>query len=265
MTIKWDKWLFLAGGLLAGILIGRAWSSLDRDEIAQQPGPQNTVVEAAPVQEVSAPIAEESEAEKPVIVAPPTKPKKEVPVREVVAKEPVEVPKTDTVPISPPDSALAVQTPDSLPNDSLPLASSIEDAIDTVSSKPGERIIVRKERMEQSVGVVLVRLDSLPPKAAPTRTDSLLEELTDVREPEEDNNYVVEFWSSPINYQGYKMANNKLILFGLETDRDLRLLQLNQEFYLQHLNEFYRIGPTFAFKAFDRIEDEGMLKKLASD
>ena len=54
--------------------------------------------------------------------------------------------------------------------------------------------------------------------------------------------YTVEFWSSPINFKGYKYGNNIIQLFGLK-DFNCKLYTVNGSLYLRHLDKVYQILP----------------------
>ncbi len=54
--------------------------------------------------------------------------------------------------------------------------------------------------------------------------------------------FTVEFWSSPINFKGYKYGNNIIQLFGLK-DYNCKLYTVNGNLYLRHLDKVYQILP----------------------
>jgi len=54
--------------------------------------------------------------------------------------------------------------------------------------------------------------------------------------------FTVEFWSSPINFKGYKYGNNIIQLFGLK-DFNCKLYTVNGSLYLRHLDKVYQILP----------------------
>jgi hypothetical protein len=54
--------------------------------------------------------------------------------------------------------------------------------------------------------------------------------------------FTVEFWSSPINFKGYKYGNNIIQLFGLK-DYNCKLYTVNGSLYLRHLDKVYQILP----------------------
>jgi hypothetical protein len=54
--------------------------------------------------------------------------------------------------------------------------------------------------------------------------------------------FMVEFWSSPINFKGYKYGNNIIQLFGLN-NYNCKLYTVNGSLYLRHLEKVYIILP----------------------
>ena len=54
--------------------------------------------------------------------------------------------------------------------------------------------------------------------------------------------FMVEFWSSPINFKGYKYGNNIIQLFGLK-DYNCKLYTVNGNLYLRHVDKVYQILP----------------------
>jgi hypothetical protein len=54
--------------------------------------------------------------------------------------------------------------------------------------------------------------------------------------------FMVEFWSSPINFKGYKYGNNIIQLFGLN-NYNCKLYTVNGNLYLRHVDKVYQIQP----------------------
>ena len=179
------------------------------------------------------------------------------------------------------DSAAVVPI-DSIMNDSIGIASAInlidsmglvakEDfyvsdsifASDTIitGEAPGEKpIVIKKEQYLGGRKLMITVLDTTTQKRA---KDSLLTQLSGVVEAKNPDSILVEFWRSPLNYKGYKMANNKLVIYGLQRQfKILKVYQLNEKIYLQHLGVVYGVEHTFAYKAFDPVEDPNLLNRL---
>jgi len=54
--------------------------------------------------------------------------------------------------------------------------------------------------------------------------------------------FIVEFWTSPINFKGYKYVNNIIQLFGLN-NYNCKLYTVNGSLYLRHLDKVYQLLP----------------------
>ncbi|MCX6275560.1 MAG: hypothetical protein NTV09_10190, partial [Bacteroidetes bacterium] len=67
-------------------------------------------------------------------------------------------------------------------------------------------------------------------------TNGVLSKLNPAADlPEEEkvsSDYQVEFWVSPINYRGYKMSKNKLILFGIDEPEAVKLYRVKDALYM---------------------------------
>lgn len=64
-----------------------------------------------------------------------------------------------------------------------------------------------------------------------------------------------EFWVSPINYRGYRLMNNKLILFGIEEPDRVKLYRMKDNLYMNYQNSYYRLYPSDDFSAYQRIKE----------
>jgi len=76
--------------------------------------------------------------------------------------------------------------------------------------------------------------------------------------PEEEKvaaNIEAEFWVSPVNYRGYKMLKNRLILFGIEEPDAVKLYRSNDVLYMKYGNEYFRLVNTFEFLTYQRLKE----------
>lgn len=132
-------------------------------------------------------------------------------------------------------------------------------------SEEDKGIVIKKDKMLISA-TLHVNEKSFPDnKAADAKNENatLSQEASQKLNPEagvpEDekisSDVLVEFWVSPINYKGYKMSKNKLILFGIEEPDAVKLFRLNDLLYMKYGNEFYRLMNTYDFLAFQRLKD----------
>jgi hypothetical protein len=72
----------------------------------------------------------------------------------------------------------------------------------------------------------------------------------------------VEFWSSPLNYRGYKMNRSKLVLYGFSDPEGVRLFKLDDEVYLHTGSAVYRLDFSNDFRPYERVTSEVILGKL---
>ena len=156
------------------------------------------------------------------------------------------------------DSVIADTMPTDLANTMVPEEISQDTAETEISSE--EEIIVKKEELIFSKVVDLIAL--MESDSAKAIDDSLISEVSGIKATQEVTQYIVEFWRSPINYRGYKMANKKILLYGIENFEDVILIRLKDGIYLRHGNDYYILGDTFAFKPLQKLTDEELLAKL---
>jgi hypothetical protein len=72
----------------------------------------------------------------------------------------------------------------------------------------------------------------------------------------------IEFWSSPLNYKGYKMSKYKLVLYGIASAEGLKLFKLDDDIYMKSASFVYHLDAFSDFKAYERITDESIIFKL---
>lgn len=90
--------------------------------------------------------------------------------------------------------------------------------------------------------------------------------LTDQRQtPRKQKGTIkVEFWRSPLNYKGYKLNENKLVLFGLYEFNNLSIIGYNNELFIKYNKDYYLIEYTDDFRSFVPMKNESLLKELNS-
>ncbi|MCX6295511.1 MAG: hypothetical protein NTX97_05505, partial [Bacteroidetes bacterium] len=72
----------------------------------------------------------------------------------------------------------------------------------------------------------------------------------------------IEFWSSPLNYKGYKMSKYKLVLYGIASAEGLKLFKLDDDIYMKSASFVYHLDAFGDFKPYERITDESIINKL---
>jgi hypothetical protein len=104
---------------------------------------------------------------------------------------------------------------------------------------------------------VIGKSDSLDRKSA--YLDSL---LTDdkLAQSRPHNQYRVELWKSPINYQGYRLYPNKIIIYGIEKFDQLGLELLNKKLILKNLNTYYLLEQSDNYRPLRPVKKSEILK-----
>ncbi|MBC7412905.1 MAG: hypothetical protein H7331_10700 [Bacteroidia bacterium] len=114
-----------------------------------------------------------------------------------------------------------------------------------------EALSVRKDELLETR---LIEITSNQIRKA-NASDSLMADVANV--PTSASNVLrtitVEYWQSPINYKGYKMSSGKLILFGLSPDEPLSLTEINNDFFLKHANNVYKVASCADFHSLERM------------
>jgi hypothetical protein len=75
--------------------------------------------------------------------------------------------------------------------------------------------------------------------------DSLL--MNDSQKHPEDM-LLVEFWQSPVNYKGYKLSENKLIVFGIDDYNSASIEIISKEIVLFYQNKYYQLEYSNDYK-----------------
>ncbi len=64
--------------------------------------------------------------------------------------------------------------------------------------------------------------------------------------------FQTEFWSSPVNYQGYKIGKNKLMLYGIQTPDSVQLFGNESAYFLLVNKDLFRLQTTDEFRPFQK-------------
>ncbi|MEG1762389.1 MAG: hypothetical protein RR190_04805 [Bacteroidales bacterium] len=62
--------------------------------------------------------------------------------------------------------------------------------------------------------------------------------------------FLVEFWSSPINYKGYKRNDTHLLFFGIDMDSEFKLVFINDLLWLERKNQRFILKKSYEFQRF---------------
>jgi hypothetical protein len=123
-----------------------------------------------------------------------------------------------------------------------------------------DQIVVKKDEIITSSSMNVINLGT---QSKPTGKDSTLESISGIKDDGKNqvNKFTVEFWRSPINYRGYKMSKNKIILFGMNPDENMRLYRVDENIYIRQSSALYKIDYTNEFRGLERVSDPQLLAK----
>jgi hypothetical protein len=92
--------------------------------------------------------------------------------------------------------------------------------------------------------------------------DSLMNSLIDVKTGG-NGKLTIEFWESPVNFKGYRLGKDKMIVFGIVPD-DVKLIKHKTDLYLVTINNVYLIKPCNDFCALKPIKDKSVCADVMS-
>ncbi len=98
-------------------------------------------------------------------------------------------------------------------------------------------IIVQKDQLLFRKQVIIKEIDT-EGKAKQAFLDSVLLEAKNVNKTQPES-IIVEFWKSPVNFKGYKMSKNKIVIYGLSYDENLTIEKISNLFYLKNFDTYY--------------------------
>lgn len=146
------------------------------------------------------------------------------------------------------------------PHDTTPVSKPITTGIDTLQPAvdtikhivdEGSEVVLRDEMISaRSIKVSMFDERIVRENTTEKFHDSLIKDLTAVKpslkKPQE---YLIEFWVNPVNYRGYKIIRDRIILFGLPPEKKYTLYYNNGMLVLEtegskyHLREFAGFLP----------------------
>lgn len=125
-------------------------------------------------------------------------------------------------------------------------------------------IIVLEDRLVGSRHVGVLYIDK-EQEGLTDQADSALAEHLDIKSDERANSYEVEFWKSPINYSGYRLGKNKLILFGIATSDTISLYGMEETIYLHTTKGLYELNRCDEFEKLRKVNDEDFVGSIVNE
>jgi len=115
--------------------------------------------------------------------------------------------------------------------------------------------------------LLLIRAYNLPATIQPTTQSQSMRQLDSLlgnfpRRTALENMLLVEFWQSPLNFRGYKMSHNKLIVYGLDQVDAFSLHSDGNSFYIKYFDNFYPVNQTMEYKPLTPLVDPVLLDEF---
>ena len=112
-----------------------------------------------------------------------------------------------------------------------------------------EQININSDKKLLSKTITIIYLD----KTKTSKSDSLINQLIKVN-PIKNQQIIIDFWESPINYSGYKMSKSKLIVYGLNPHFNYKLYAKKGKYFLNFEQVFYQLEETSTFKPYITVK-----------
>ncbi len=151
-----------------------------------------------------------------------------------------------------------VQIKNDFKTDSLIITDSVSMKVPSVA----DNIVIRKDEL---LGVKTLELKDLNPLFHKTYKDSLLEKISEVKDDRQmlkKQLMNVEFWKSPLNYKGYKLSKNNVILYGLTDTQNVSIYMIENTIYMRHASIVYKLEYSNYFKPFDHIVEDQFSRNI---
>ena len=136
-----------------------------------------------------------------------------------------------------------------------------DSSSESSNQKSTDNFIVKKDELLDSKNFEITNLQQ---NESANPSDSVLEKVSGIKDTKKNilASFKVEFWQSPINYKGYKMTKNKIVLFGIKPEDNLKLLHLNDDIFMKYNQNYYKLYFTDDFKQFEKVTDSSVIAKL---
>lgn len=121
----------------------------------------------------------------------------------------------------------------------------IEKYKDTLTD---DNITIKTDKIIASKKVQLIYLED-----SDIDKDSTIKEMLNIKEIN-NKSIIIEFWESPLNYNGYKLSKSKLVLYGLSPQLDIKFYKTKTNYILKTENIYYRLIETPEFLSLKEIE-----------
>jgi hypothetical protein len=125
-----------------------------------------------------------------------------------------------------------------------------------------EAIVIQKDELIESTTVQIIDLS--PMTDAEKTSDSVLQKISGIRDDRTvtKKNIALELWKSPLNYKGYKMSKNKLVLYGFASIEGIKIFKLDDVTYMKLVSSVYKLDQTYDYKSYQHVDDSPIINKL---
>lgn len=146
------------------------------------------------------------------------------------------------------DSASAVQLKSYLPDDNV--------EIENTAAEETFEIVKKDERLDARLIEATV-LDTYK-NASNNVRDSLLESASGIQIDKMDKKKIklmVEFWKSPLNYKGYRLQKNRLVLFGIEPTDEVVIVYSGNAYFIKTTIGYFKLTENDDFRPYERVPE----------
>ncbi len=105
-----------------------------------------------------------------------------------------------------------------------------------------EEIIIAREVLLSAEMFEIINRDTT--SAPMSLADSLLSDDLNLETESVQRQLTVEKWQSPLNYRGYKLNNNKLVLYGFDMEEVVEIEKIDNRIRMTTTNQMYQLDYT---------------------
>jgi len=118
--------------------------------------------------------------------------------------------------------------------------------VDTLENGDDDDLSISREKMIKAVRLPIVYLSEEEAK------DTALQDALGIENVQAKTMFV-EFWESPLNFEGYKLSKKKMIVYGLSPQFDFKIYKKESIYYFAYHNLYYKMKETQDFLPFVEV------------
>ena len=122
------------------------------------------------------------------------------------------------------------------------------------SSVSGDNIVVKRDELLMTRMIRVIGMSDTTDQHGAYLDSLLTNDKMSKHLP--SNLYRVEFWRSPVNYSGYKLVRNRMIIYGIYDPDNVTLEFINRRLYLRNQNSYYLVEPTENFRSLNAVRKQ---------